>query len=127
MDVTVEKYAYPTSYINTNPNVDDYLSLFGGWSVNGKTRYEQRVVQKCGDIEKSVSHVSNTYFFYFKNPSKKKIFINSLTFLTQEDDMITTNFIFVKLPPFHKKNITLDKANIIHKFVNKIFLNCDDT
>ena len=82
---------------------------------------------KCGDIEKSVSHVSNTYFFYFKNPSKKKIFINSLTFLTQEDDMIATNFIFVKLPPFHKKNITLDKANIIHKFVNKIFLNCDDT
>jgi len=82
---------------------------------------------ECGEIEKSVSHVSNTYLFNFKNPSKKKIFIDSLTFLTQEDDKIATDFIFIELLPFHKKSITLDKANIIHKFVNKISLNCDDT
>ena len=67
MDVTVEKYAYPTSYINVNPNIEEYLSLFSGWSVNGNAKYEQRVVQKCGETEKKVLDVEplDTYTYSY--------------------------------------------------------------
>ena len=67
MDVTVKKYAYPTSYINTNPNPNEYLSLFSGWSVNGIAQYEQRVVQKCGETEKKVLDVEplDTYTYSY--------------------------------------------------------------
>ena len=80
---------------------------------------------KCDGIELKVVHAGDKYYFYIKNPTKKKIKINSIKFLTKNYDIMTTAKVTKVILPFHKTNFFLKKSNLMHEFLQKIVFGCD--
>ena len=80
---------------------------------------------KCDGIKLKVVHVGANYYLYIKNPTKKKIKINSIKFLTKNDDIMTTLKVERNILPFHKTKFSIKQSNMMHEFLQKIFFGCD--
>ena len=68
---------------------------------------------KCSEVKLSVLHYGHTYQLYIENPTKKKIKINSIKFLTKNDDIITTLKVERNILPFHKTHFSIKQSNLI--------------
>ncbi len=80
---------------------------------------------KCNGIELRVVHIKERYYLYIKNPTKKKIKINSIKFLTKDDDIMTTLKVERNILPFHKTHFSIKQSNMMHEFLQKIVFGCD--
>jgi len=80
---------------------------------------------KCNGIELRVVHIKERYYFYIKNPTKKKITINYIKFLTKDDDVMTTSKVTKVISPFHKDMFWLKKSKLMHQYLQKIIVGCD--
>ena len=80
---------------------------------------------KCDGIKLRVLHGGDNYYFYIENPTKKKIKINSIKFLTKNDDIMTTLKVERNILPFHKTHFSIKQSNMMHKFLQKIVFGCD--
>ena len=80
---------------------------------------------KCYGVKLKVVHAGDHYYLYIKNPTKNKIKINSIKFLTKDDDIITTLKVERNILPFHKTHFSIKQSNMMHEFLQKIFFGCD--
>ena len=80
---------------------------------------------KCDGIKLKVVHAGDKYYFYIKNPTKKKITINYIKFLTKDDDVMTTSKVTKVISPFHKDMFWLKKSKLMHQYLQKIIVGCD--
>ena len=80
---------------------------------------------KCDGIKLKVVHVGANYYLYIKNPTKKKITINYIKFLTKDDDVMTTSKVTKVISPFHKDMFWLKKSKLMHQYLQKIIVGCD--
>ena len=80
---------------------------------------------KCSGVKLRVLHYGHTYQLYIENPTKKKIKINSIKFLTKNDDIMTTLKVERNILPFHKTSFSIKQSNMMHEFLQKIVFGCD--
>ncbi len=80
---------------------------------------------KCSGVKLRVLHYAHTYQLYIENPTKNKIKINSIKFLTKDDDIMITLKVERNILPFHKTRFSIKQSNMMHEFLQKIFFGCD--
>ena len=80
---------------------------------------------QCHEIELTVVHQKDHYYFYIKNPTKNKIKIKGVTFFTKDEDVITRSLITKVILPFHKGMFWTKKSDMLHQYLDKILVVCN--